>query len=885
MGKRNFFKKFISAALTAAFALSMAGSLPVMAASSADTNDTAITNALTDADIIDTSKTGSIDIYKYDETSAEKDGVYSSSDSDSNVTVKIGSSSYTVSSTGEKNPTVESVLGDYGIKGVEFSYVYCGKIEQYNFVNAQGNTEVKVVYEIDSALASILGLSSSDATDMTAGGVIDKCTNSKLHFTSDQLEAKLSSILSSDNTSAKNSLEAYAESNVTGRFADTDANGHTSLSGLTLGLYLIVETEVPEEVYLTTDPWFVSLPFTNVGASSGGDKWLYNAYCYPKNATDNINPTMEKTVRVAYGSESYKDFDGTAERNYVVSTGDSDSLGSTTTGTEATLISGTDFNSVLPSATYFKQATSKPSDTVIAGATVVSTNDSDCPIYLYVDGDTVYWYSDADVVYLNEDASFMFSLCQLFAEIDLSGVNTSRTTNMSGMFSACSSLEIIYVGLGWDVSNVTSSDHMFTRCSSQLRNYNRSVVDKTNANTSETGYLTYKEASSTSEDTSFSKTITASSGDILDYNIEVSIPKITSKATYFTEFTIKDVMSTTWWNNQIEVYLCDGNGTKTNITNKATITNSSGINIAFTSDGLSAINAAGIEGNCSVIVRYTTRLNLSSKLGDEGNANNVSLTWQRTSENYTNTIEDRCYVYSYGLNLTKYFSDNQGNYSNVKFLLYNKTDGYYVVADIRDEYVYYVDGGTNGDVANTYIGKTVSQDKATMFTPGVGGGYFYIEGLEADTYELIEIATDDGYKLLKDPVTISIAPTSREITASGVGYIGNDSATHTHTDACKDTDGYLICGQAVKETANGRTIGKTAMYVGDVTSATAKVNTVTTTMAADGDSANAYVVLSVTNTKGFSLPHTGGNETILIALAGCAVAFVAMAMVIRQKRR
>ena len=81
-------------------------------------------------------------------------------------------------------------------------------------------------------------------------------------------------------------------------------------------------------------------------------------------------------------------------------------------------------------------------------------------------------------------------------------------------------------------------------------------------------------------------------------------------------------------------------------------------------------------------------------LGDNGNPNDVNLTWERTSEDYVNTLEDRCYVYAYGIDLTKYFSDNNGDFSNVQFLLYNETDGYYVVADTVDdstnENIYYV---------------------------------------------------------------------------------------------------------------------------------------------------------------------------------------------------
>ena len=59
----SFFKRVTTATLTTALAASMAGALPVMAASSTDTtNNTAISNALTNADIIDMSKKFSTEI-------------------------------------------------------------------------------------------------------------------------------------------------------------------------------------------------------------------------------------------------------------------------------------------------------------------------------------------------------------------------------------------------------------------------------------------------------------------------------------------------------------------------------------------------------------------------------------------------------------------------------------------------------------------------------------------------------------------------------------------------------------------------------------------------------------------------------------------------------
>lgn len=62
-------------------------------------------------------------------------------------------------------------------------------------------------------------------------------------------------------------------------------------------------------------------------------------------------------------------------------------------------------------------------------------------------------------------------------------------------------------------------------------------------------------------------------------------------------------------------------------------------------------------------------------------------------------LEDKNYVYSYGLDLTKTFSDNKGHYENVQFKLYNASDSYYVVAEPSEteDGVYYVTGKTTDE--------------------------------------------------------------------------------------------------------------------------------------------------------------------------------------------
>ena len=210
-------------------------------------------------DVIDTSKTGSITIHKYDMTAAKQGGVNLDQ----------------FTSTGKQDTNAEEALKKYAIKGVEFSYLRVGDVEQQS-----ENGRVQMIYELPDTLQQIIGLAPSDAA---------KTEGSKTYFTSQQINDKLATALE-DNTATKDKLEDYMGKNGTA-MDETNANGVTSKDKLPLGLYLIVETKAPENVTYTTNPWFVQLPSTD----SKGDDWFYDVICYPKNETG--NPTLDKRVR------------------------------------------------------------------------------------------------------------------------------------------------------------------------------------------------------------------------------------------------------------------------------------------------------------------------------------------------------------------------------------------------------------------------------------------------------------------------------------------------------------------------------------------------------------------------------------------------------------
>ena len=229
-----------------------------------------VTTAFAAEPTIDPAKKASLSIYKYDITKASAGGVW---DAESYV------------STGLHDDAVVDKLSKYAIQGVEFTYLRVADIAMSNEV-MDGQRQVGLLYGFDNsersnAVLSAIGLTAADA---------HKTENGINYFTSDALNNKLAAALAANATNVKNALE-IAVKNGGVAMTETDTTGHTSASNMEQGLYLVVETRVPEMVTSTCNPFFVSLPMTTID----GSEWTYDIAIYPKNQTG--NPTLSKTVR------------------------------------------------------------------------------------------------------------------------------------------------------------------------------------------------------------------------------------------------------------------------------------------------------------------------------------------------------------------------------------------------------------------------------------------------------------------------------------------------------------------------------------------------------------------------------------------------------------
>lgn len=669
---------------------------------------------------IDASRTGSLDIYKYDFTNAAKDGVWDSSYVstgvyDQSVNDTLGSAVRA----GDTDDSSDLGNGEtsygYAIKGVEFTYLRVADICQFTESAADGSTSnhVEVLYGINktngAALLAAIGLADGAGRYENADNS-GKLDSGNYYYQSDVLIDALRTSLEANATTIKNALENYVKVNGGTALPLTDAYGHTSADGLPLGLYLVVETKVPEMVIDTTAPFFVSLPMTSVdgsNATDGGARWMYDVTLYPKNLTG--IPTLEKTLRE-------------------------------------------------------------------------SQNDT--------------------------------------------GKNNGSNDIADG-----------YAHAG-----------------------------------------------------------TASDGDVIDYQMVSTLPSITSESTYLTCYTFVDTLSKGLSYNKNDVVLefftdtvctqsvarwteADG---KFTVAYNTTADNKSVMTIEMTAAGLSEINTskavyteAGMVNSgysdCTLRITYAATVNSDDSIvyGDAGNPNEVVLTWKRTSSDFYDTLVDDAHVYTYGLELTKLFSDGKGDFSKVEFILHNDTDHYFIKAELNEaEGIYYV------------VDHVISEADATHFVPVTSGGEdgkVIVKGLEDDTYTITEVRTDNGYTLLKDDIEVVISQTETtefcNIYASDVlGLIQNDPryATIIH-----DTGDLKNMPQKHLEH--------------HLLTASATVDGNAVTMLTDNGSANAEAPLRVVNTPGFDLPKTGDNGTWWLTICGtflvcCAGGFAILLVTSKRKK-
>ena len=677
---------------------------------------------------IDTSRTGSLTIYKYDLTNAEKDGVWDSSYVSTGVYDQAGVVDILGGKRDGDNDN-QSDLGNgkqsygYAIKGVEFSYLKIADIVQFSESTNDNRTDnhVEVLYGINKVQGAdflrALGLENGAKRYANA----DKLDASKYFYQSDVLIDALAAGLEANATTVRNALERYMAANGGTTMNPTDSYGKTQATGLALGLYLVVETAVPEMVVSTTNPFMVAVPMTAVegnNAVDGGERWNYDITLFPKNLTG--IPSLEKTLR------------------------------------------------------------EQVSDT---------------------------------------------------------GKNNGSTSNIKD------------------------------------------------------GYA---------------HTGTASAGDVIDYQIISTLPSITSEATYLTNYTFVDTLSAGISYNKKDIvfeFFTDAACTDLVTTWKEAdgyfavsynpvAGGGSTMTISMTASGLAEINSSKAVypsasmvnsgfSDCTLRITYQATMDSDNSVvyGDNGNPNDVVLTWKRSNTSYYDTLVDDAHVYTYGIDLTKLFSDGKGDFSKVEFIVHNDTDNYFVKAELnKAEGIYYVVDHVEIEADATHFIPVESNSKP---------GKVIIKGLEDDTYTITEVRTDNGYTLLKEEIEVIISQVESSTlcdiyTSDVVGLIQNDPCYAEAIIAEAKANGYIKTDGGLADILNNMPQKQLAHYL---LTASATVDGNAVTMLEDNGSVNAHAPLTVMNTRGFDLPETGDNGTMMFTVIGILTMVGAAAVIILVSRK
>lgn len=383
----------------------------------------------------------------------------------------------------------------------------------------------------------------------------------------------------------------------------------------------------------------------------------------------------------------------------------------------------------------------------------------------------------------------------------------------------------------------------------------------------------------------FAHNATASAGDTVEYQIISTLPTITSAATNISDYTFKDVLARGLsYNGEVTLEFfkdaaCTQSVAKwTEADNKFTVAKAENsdkshtMTIAMTDAGLKEINTANTAANNSngalyagysnytLRIRYNAKLNSDESLvyGDNGNENNVVLTWKRSNDKYFDTLIDDCHIYTYAINVAKTFSDGKAEqtmFDNVLFKAQNATDGYYVIAQLNEgEGIWYVTGHTDKEASATAMHPVEWNGKK---------GQIILKGVEDDQYIWTELETANGYTLLKNNIDVTIKSVDDAnrpcdiYSKDTLGVIQNDPRYNF-----PNNEDYKLANIPQTQLAHNYQTASATVDGNNVTMLDDEMDT---------GSTNAIAPLQVVNTRGFETPMTGENGTWALAIGGVLV--------------
>lgn len=507
----------------------------------------------------------------------------------------------------------------------------------------------------------------------------------------------------------------------------TNDQGVVKFDDLEVGLYLVMETTLPQAVTKKTDPFLISVPMTRIGATEDETEnenqkvWMYDVTVYPKNSIAQGDVILEKKGVV--GSKV----------------------------TDAVSLQYVKF-------TLYKKNDNNNDYTPVAGCTDVST-DSSGQIKFENLTKGSYYVMETGYESGHDNVGYILDTKTKYAfDVDDKGNAVASTdTNLTGDNVVKKTTTGIF-----EISAETAAQVNLT-----VYDY-KPDVEKTV--TKRDGSSTVKNADGT---TVGNHEADYSVGDKVTYTLTIDVPANIAKLRTFTVTDTTVAKQLVHDTGSVTVSAKSKDKTVTDITSAyrtpdiKTEGENSVLTIAFT-----PANLASVAGG-QITITYTATVQKNAVVAGGGNVNSAKLQYSRTTDtdktedgdNKPYEIEDQSVVYTFSTSLLK--KGEGGTYGGkamkgVTFALYKKVEdsewnaqGKVTIAG--KEY----DKNTNVISNAVALGLTENSSEtwikiyyAERMEDGATGtdGKLTYTGLPKGTYKFVETKTLDGYNLLSQPV-------------------------------------------------------------------------------------------------------------------------------------
>lgn len=542
----------------------------------------------------------------------------------------------------------------------------------------------------------------------------------------------------------------------------TDKAGKVEFTGLEVGLYLVIETTLPQAVTQKAEPFLVSIPMTRIGAGEdettnpNNEVWMYDVTVYPKNSIAQGDVILEKKGVTGSDTANAVGLDGVKFTLYRKSDTD-DTYTAVADCTDIETVKGQIQFSNLRKGSYYIMETG---------------------------------YADkADAGYiLDTKAKYAFA-------IDKDG-KVAENTDLTGD----------------DVVKETEGVFAISAEGSKLTVYNyKPDVEKT---------VTKRDGNNTVTNTDGTTVgnheADYSVGDKVTYTLTIKVPENVAKLHTFkvVDTTLKDQLKHI--PEDFTLTATDKAGNAQTLTEKDAYTKkitedtdtdnktTSILNVDFTTTALTSV-AGG-----TITIKYYATLGAGAAVADKGNLNTAKLLYSRTTdttkaeegENKPYEIEDQSVVYTFSTSLLK--KGEGGTYDGqampgVTFALYKKVEN----NEWSDQGKVTIAGkeyNKNTDVISNAValGLTENEKETWIKIPHAEreedgstdtNGKLTYSGLPKGTYKFVETKTLDGYNLLSQPVDAKLTLDYTTTWDTSSTYVNGVLVKHKYNTTSYESNG------------------------------------------------------------------------------------------------